>query len=86
MPTITGPVKRLQVTPTLGKVIIRDEDENKDEGFLFWNRAPTTISDRIIHSMWVSLAREAIAQDKKVTIGHVVDSALVSSFTLTAGS
>ncbi len=85
MATSKGPVNYLQVTSNLGKVNIRDETDSRDESFLLWNREPTAISDRIIHSMYVSLVREAIAQSKKIKIAHATDSALVDSLILEAG-
>ncbi len=82
MATSKGLVKRLQIAPGLAKVSIQDETDNREEGFVLWNRVPTAVSDRIIHSMYVSLAREAIAHGRKLEIVHNDDSALIITMSL----
>lgn len=82
MALTTGRPVQLIVADSVGKVNVVDETDGVVEGFLLWSRRPADVADRIVHSMWVSLCRDAIVAGKRVTITHGDSSSTVDAVQL----
>jgi len=88
---ITGTVRCLQISDDAGFTTIEDGGGTK-ETFILWFVPGTgagipsslTAYTRIMHSMWVSQLREALANNLSVTLTHPNGSAAVSAVQLGA--
>jgi hypothetical protein len=84
VPQMIGTVNCLQVSDTAGFTQIRDAAGNT-ETFILWflpgtsGGIPRTLNSftRVLHSMWVSLLREAVAGRLTVRVSHPTNSSEV---------
>lgn len=85
MPTMTGTVKCLRLNEGAGFTTI-EESPGVTETFILWfgTTIPPDLTSftRIVHSMWVSLLREAHANGLTVRISHPTNSAAVTDVQL----
>lgn len=89
MPSITGTVNCLQVSEFAGFTTIRDA-AGHTETFILWfgsgggSGIPPELNSfsRVLHSMWVSLLREAHSNGLTVTVAHLDNSAAITSLQL----
>lgn len=87
MPVITGTVECVQVAEGWAFTRIQGSD-GVDETFILWfnpgSGIPQALTSftRILHSMWLSILREAQTNNLTVRIGHPTNSAEVISVQL----
>jgi hypothetical protein len=85
MPIVTGTVKCLQISEGAGFTTI-EEAPGVNETLILWfgTTIPPQITSftRVVHSMWVSLLREAHANGLTVRVSHPSGSAEVSNVQL----
>jgi hypothetical protein len=77
-----GTLEQLLVAPGIGKILLRDEADGVVEQFLLWSGEPDDPTARIVHSMYVSLCREALLGGKRVEVSHPEDSSVVAALAL----
>jgi hypothetical protein len=77
-----GTVEQLLVAASIGKILLRDETDGVVELFLLWSGEPDDPTGRIVHSMYVSLCREALLGGKRVEVSHAQDSSVVTALAL----
>jgi hypothetical protein len=71
MATMTGTVSCVQLFDDGGFTQIVDPTTQEKEVFILWFAPPEVSAfERILHSMWVSLLREALVNGLTVTITH----------------
>jgi hypothetical protein len=85
MPRMTGTVNCLQIAEIAGFTTIEDAGGNT-ETFILWfgSSIPSQLNafTRVVHSMWVSVLREAHSNGKTVTITHPSGSAEILNIEL----
>ncbi len=84
MPQMTGTVNCLRISETDAFTQIRDAAGNTETFVLWWypgtvGGIPRTLNSftRVLHSMWVSLLREALAGPLTIRITHPTNSSEV---------
>lgn len=89
MPSISGSVRCLQVSEAAAFTTIEDSTGSKETLILYFapgtgSGIPTTVNSftRILHSMWISQLREAMASNLQVTVAFPTGSAEVTSVQL----
>lgn len=86
MPIVDGTVDCVSVSENAGFTKIRKPD-NTTEVFILWflsSNIPTTVSSftRVMHSMWLSMLREAQSTGAEVRVSHPTNSAEVTTLQL----
>ena len=83
MAQTSGRVACVEVGDDYGFTTIQDPATGEHETFVLWF-APSDVSafTRIVHSMWVSILKEAFAGNLDVTLVHPADSGLVAGVRL----
>jgi hypothetical protein len=85
MPEMTGTVTCFQLSESRGFTTIRDAEGNQ-ETFILWfgSTIPQDLNafTRVLHSMWVSVLREAHANGLTVNVVHPDNSAEILSMQL----
>jgi hypothetical protein len=87
VPEMTGTVRCLQIADDFGFTAIENPATGGSEPFILWwfpgtsGGIPEELNffTRIMHSMWVSLLREARSNNLSVTVVHLADSAVVTA-------
>lgn len=88
MPEMIGKVRCVRVNETAGFLTIEDEGTGEMEVFILWllpgSSIPSSLTSftRIVHSMWLSLIRQARDDDLTVTVVHPDNSAEVVALQL----
>jgi hypothetical protein len=90
MALITGSVRCISVSDIAAFTTIRDAATATDETLILWfapgsgGGTPPDLTSftRILHSMWISLLRDAHANNLTVTVVHPNNSAAISSVRL----
>lgn len=87
MPLKTGTVTCLHIGETSAFTTIQDAGGVKETFILWFNPGVQIPADlnaftRVLHSMWVSLLREARAAGLPVTVSHPTNSAEITSVQL----
>ncbi|WP_067475429.1 hypothetical protein [Nocardia amamiensis] len=77
----SGTVICVQAQEGAGFTTIKDA-AGTQEAFILWMNSLPTASERVTHSMWVTLLREAFATGRPVTVFHPDDNANVTSVQL----
>lgn len=85
MPEMTGTVKCLQLQESAAFTTIEDGAGHK-ETFILWfgDIIPRDLTSftRVVHSMWVSVLREAHSRGRTVTVMHPSSSAEITGLRL----
>jgi hypothetical protein len=78
-----GRVECIQVADDFSFVGIREDGTNDFEAFIVWfaPELPTAFM-RLLHSMWLSMLREAFTTGARVRIVHDADSAFIRNLEL----
>jgi hypothetical protein len=87
VPEMTGTVRCLRIADAFAFTAIENPATGESETFILWWFPGTgggipqelTSFTRVMHSMWVSLLREARSNNLNVTIVHPTDSAEVTA-------
>jgi len=83
MPQIIGKVECIQVGDDFGFVGLREEGTDDFEAFIIWFApALPTAFLRLLHSMWLSMLREAFTTGDLVRIVHDTNSAFIRNVEL----
>ncbi|HEX2294101.1 MAG TPA: hypothetical protein VHN37_02205 [Actinomycetota bacterium] len=83
MPEMVGTVQCVRVGPDSGFTTIQEQGTGETETFIVWWPGVTTsaepsVSERVIHTMWISFLRQAMADNLLVRVGHPTNSGKVN--------
>ena len=82
MPSQTGRVSRITVSESLDAACVNILDSSlTNHLFMLWSypTSDTSAEARIVHGMFLSIARDALVNAKDVTITHASGSSLVAT-------
>ena len=83
MPVFTGEPDKVFVNEIIAVVTLTQVATDTTEHFLLWSEIGKTYtpSERLLHGMWLSLVRDALADGRNVRVAHPDGSALITSLT-----
>ena len=80
MCTITGAVECIRIADDIGFVRIREGNGETETLLIWFSPSDPSAFTRVLHSMWVSMLRDAITSNKSVTA--ITSNAQILSLTL----
>ena len=76
MSVIEGAVVNVMVSRHVGKLSVKPTDSS-EEIVILWSDTPKELVDQMLYSSWVSLASQALAHGKRISVTTMADDSSV---------